>query len=73
MRTLEELKKDFVDLWLQDPQRKTYNKIDFIPNNTNEKIYNTFKGFKYDNDDKINMDKIRPFLDLINELMLIYV
>jgi hypothetical protein len=69
LKTYQVGKKDFVDLWLQDPQRKTYNKIDFIPNNTNEKIYNTFKGFKYDNDDKINMDKIRPFLDLINELL----
>ena len=69
LKTYQIGKKDFVDLWLQDSQRKTYNKIDFVPNNNNPKIYNTFTGFKYDNDDIINMSKIQPFLDLINDLL----
>jgi len=62
-------KREFIDLWLEDSTRKTFSKIDFIPNNLNAKIYNNFRGFKYENDKKINMEKIQPYLDLINILL----
>ena len=62
-------KREFIELWLEDNTRKTFSKIDFIPNNTNRKIYNNFRGFKYANTDEINMDKIQPYLDLINTLL----
>lgn len=62
-------KKSFIDLWTKDETRRTYKKLDFTPLSTNPKIFNTFTGFKYNNDNNINMDKINPFLDLISELL----
>ena len=62
-------KKSFVDLWLEDENRRTYKKVDFSPLSTDEKIFNTFLGFKHDNEDPINMKKIKPFLNLISDLL----
>jgi len=62
-------KKYFFDMWKEDKDRKTYKKMDFLPNNNDTKIYNLFTGFKYNNDKPINYTKIQPFLDLINELL----
>jgi hypothetical protein len=61
-------KKDFIDLWLQDLSRKTYYNIDFIPNNTDEKIYNNFVGFPYDNNDQIDQSILQPLFTLIDTL-----
>jgi hypothetical protein len=62
-------KKSFVDLWLEDENRRTYKKVDFVPLSTDPKIFNTFLGFKYDNEESINMKKIKPFLKLISDLL----
>lgn len=62
-------KKSFIDLWTKDETRRTYKKLDFTPLSTNPKIFNTFTGFKYNNDNNINIDKIQPFLNLISELL----
>jgi hypothetical protein len=62
-------KKSFIDLWTKDETRRTYKKLDFTPLSTNPKIFNTFTGFKYSNDNNINMLKIQPFLDLISDLL----
>jgi hypothetical protein len=62
-------KKSFFDLWLKDENKRKYKKIDFCPMSTNPKIFNTFTGFKYDNDKSINYDKINPFINLISELL----
>jgi len=61
-------KKDFIDMWLQDSERKTYYNIDFIPNNTDEKIYNNFVGFPYDNNEPENNDILKPLFTLIETL-----
>jgi hypothetical protein len=65
--------KDFIDLWLEDITRKTYSKIDFIPNNNNPRLFNLFRGFTYDNEEFNNklscLYAIRPFLDLIFTLL----
>jgi len=62
-------KKDFIDLWLEDADRKTYSKIDFQPKNNNQRVYNLFKGFKYDNDEEHDYSIIQPFFDLIGDLL----
>lgn len=62
-------KKSFFDLWLRDENKRKYKKIDFCPLSDNPKIFNTFTGFKYDNDKPINYDKINPFINLISELL----
>lgn len=62
-------KKDFIDLWLEDPTRRSYKKFDFIPNYTKTDIYNYFQGFKYNNDKPIDYTKIQPFLTLIRDLL----
>ena len=60
--------KSFIDQWLKDESRRSYQKIDFIPNNTNPLIYNTFKGFKYNNNNPINNDKLNVILNFIDEI-----
>jgi hypothetical protein len=62
-------KKSFFDLWITDENKRQYKKLDFCPLSTNPKIFNTFTGFKYDNDKPINYDKINPFINLIKELL----
>ena len=61
-------KKDFVDLWIQDLTRRSYYNIDFIPNNTDEKIYNNFVGFPYENNDPYDQTLIQPLFTLIDTL-----
>ena len=62
-------KKAFFDLWIKDENRRKYKKIDFCPLSTNPKIFNTFTGFRYANDNPINYEKINPFINLISELL----
>ncbi len=62
-------KKEFVDLWLEDPTRRSYKKFDFVPNSTKADFYNHFQGFKYNNDKPIDYTKIQPFLTLISDLL----
>jgi len=62
-------KKNFIDLWTKDESRRAYKKLDFMPLSNNPKIFNTFTGFKYDNDNDINYSKIQPFLNLISVLL----
>ena len=40
--------------WIQDETRRSYEMLDFIPdkNYKNDRIYNTFKGFDYDDYDR---------------------
>ncbi|MHA1955050.1 MAG: primase-helicase family protein, partial [Candidatus Heimdallarchaeaceae archaeon] len=44
--------------WQEDPERRTYEKIDFIPNldECPEDVYNTFTGFTYGNYDMVDFD-----------------
>jgi len=39
---------EFFNLWLKDTQKRSYQKLDFIPKKINDKnIYNTFNGFNF--------------------------
>ena len=42
------VRKSFLDMWLEDEKRRQYERIDFIPNveDCPNEIYNLFKGFK---------------------------
>lgn len=41
--------KDFIQKWFKDENKRTYKKIDFLPNQEEDKnIFNTFKGLKGD-------------------------
>jgi hypothetical protein len=62
-------KHSFVDLWIKDESRRSYKKVDFNPLSTDDKIFNTFLGFKHDNEKPINMKKIKPFINLISDLL----
>jgi len=60
----------FTKMWYKDPEIRTYDNIDFIPNldKCPKNIFNKFIGFKYDNKinkDEINEDKIKFILDFI--------
>ena len=47
------VRKTFLDMWLEDEKRRQYKIIDFIPNveDCPNKIYNFFKGLKRKNSD----------------------
>jgi len=59
---------DFAKKWIADINKRSYNRIDFIPNNNDPKVYNLFSGFKYNNNNPINHTKLKIFLDLIDYL-----
>ena len=60
--------KSFIDKWVKDENKRFYDKIDFIPNNNNPRIFNTFKGFKYNNNNPINHDKLNIILNFMNDI-----
>lgn len=72
------IKIDFYNKWINDKQRKSFEKTDFFPNPKEcpENTYNLFDGFEAENylnlikdytDDQIN-ENIEPFLKHINIL-----
>ena len=60
---------EFFNKWSSDITRRKYLKFDFLPNSNLTNIYNKFTGFKYNNDKPVKIEKIQPFLDLINTLL----
>lgn len=52
--------KKFLDIWIEDQNRRSYDRVDFYPdiNNCPETIYNLFKGF--------NAEKYIPLKPLTN-------
>jgi hypothetical protein len=46
-KTLEPYKESFFKLWLEDPERRSYERCDFIPNPSKcpASVYNLFQGF----------------------------
>jgi hypothetical protein len=62
-------KKKFIDLWIEDQERQSKDKIDFDPSNKIKNIYNTFKGFKYDNSNEYDINKIKNILDMIKYIL----
>tara|TARA_R110000796_G_scaffold32309_1_gene84738 strand:- start:157 stop:2265 length:2109 start_codon:yes stop_codon:yes gene_type:complete len=62
-------KKSFIETWIRDPEKRTYEKIDFIPEKCPSTTFNLWRGF---NVEKIKPNKsdvsIAPFLALVNQL-----
>ena len=48
----------FINDWLKDPLMKTYNNLDFLPNNKNipDDIYNTFDKYEAEKTNLVNTD-----------------
>tara|TARA_R100001086_G_scaffold249774_1_gene190847 strand:+ start:5320 stop:7542 length:2223 start_codon:yes stop_codon:yes gene_type:complete len=62
---------EFFNLWIKDTEKRSYQKLDFIPKKINDKnIYNTFNGFNFDefNDSNETID-IEPFIKHIGILV----
>ena len=69
---------DFFEVWRKDPDKRSYNRIDFIPYNPDEKykvddrIFNLFTGYsphiKADYNKKDKYKIVKPYLDLLLEL-----
>ena len=61
---------NFIDLWLDDKNKKILNEIVFDPNpnNDNSKNYNCFKGFNYDENIKPVLEKDSAFLNLLKKI-----
>tara|TARA_R100000655_G_scaffold109684_2_gene164938 strand:+ start:2953 stop:5178 length:2226 start_codon:yes stop_codon:yes gene_type:complete len=49
--------------WLKDKNKRSYERIDFIPSfqETNSRVYNTFKGFNFEGKNIVNTDAIERF------------
>jgi len=58
--------KYFVDVWLSDPNQKTYNKIVFDPSFKSVNCFNYFSGFKYTEGEQALLNN--PFLNLLKRL-----
>lgn len=62
----EKVVKYFVDVWLSDPNQKTYNKIVFDPSFKSVNCFNYFSGFKYTEGEQALLNN--PFLNLLKRL-----
>jgi len=62
---------DFYTMWVEDPTRRAYERLVFEPNPKalKEGDYNTFRGLKWKDGLEPDMDLIRPFLDLISDMV----
>lgn len=61
-------KKSFIETWVKDPKKKTYKKIDFLPNNNDPGILNTYKGYEVEKVVSDGTGDITPFIELSNHL-----
>ena len=61
-------KKNFIDLWNRDLTRKELNFIEFDTTNKIQNIYNTFKGFKYNNNEQHCDNVIEPRITMIKKI-----
>lgn len=62
---------EFFNLWIKDTEKRSYQKLDFIPKKINDKnIFNTFNGFNFDefNESNETID-IEPFIKHIGILV----
>jgi hypothetical protein len=60
----------FVNIWMEDPERRTYEKIVFDPKNKCPKNhYNEFRGFKYDRDIKYRIEELEPIMKVLNHVL----
>ena len=62
----DRIKKPFIDVWLTDPNQKSFNKIVFDPTLTSVNNYNYFSGFKYTEGEKAQIEN--PFLNLLKRV-----
>jgi hypothetical protein len=62
----DKIKKYFVDVWLSDPNQKTYNKIVFDPSFKSVNSFNYFSGFNYTEGEQAPLNN--PFLNLLKRL-----
>lgn len=58
----------FVDCWLRDKNNRTYNKLDFLPNETIEGVFNTWKGFDVERVEDLEQGDPQPFMDLVEDI-----
>ena len=71
------VKRSFFNTWSKDKEKIKYDRLDFIPNENfdNERIFNTFNGFKVNTwenkiDDKFNPEEaLNSFKDHVNLLV----
>jgi hypothetical protein len=75
-KTDEGKETKFINEWLDDPNMKVYNKMDFIPfngitNNKKSEYYNLFNGYNNLINTEFNLDKkeliLKPFKELLFE------
>jgi hypothetical protein len=62
----EKIKKYFIDVWITDPNQKSYNKIVFDPSLKSINNYNFFSGFKYTDGEQAVLEN--PFLSLLKRV-----
>ena len=62
---------EFFNLWIKDNEKRSYQKLDFIPKKiTDKNIYNTFNGFNFDEFNESNeIIDIEPFIKHISVLV----
>jgi len=60
--------KTFINMWLRDRTKKTFDNMDFLPNQICEKTYNLWKGFEIENVPSSTGVDISIFHTLVNTL-----
>ena len=66
------IKADLFKRWLSDPNKRVYQKLDWIPSNNyeNDKVYNSFCGFDIENEPiEYEEDSVKTFLNHLNHLV----
>lgn len=59
----------YLKMWLDDKNKRLYEKIEFNPLNNNPGVYNTFKGFEFDTSDcELNLDENNLFFELLKHV-----
>ena len=66
------VKSEFFRAWLSDPDRRDYQRLDWIPNHNydNEKVYNSFCGLEVDSEPtEFKQESVDTFLNHLNHLV----
>jgi hypothetical protein len=60
--------KSFIQSWIKDRTKRSYLKLDFLPEGCPDNVYNLWKGYEVESIADAGGDNVEPFLTLVNQL-----
>ena len=60
---------NFMDLYDKNRNKSIFDKLGFSPLDNDKNMLNYFNGFKYQNNNKCNFEKVKPYIDFVKHVI----